>query len=67
MNDVKTVVKFHHNNIFSRFGTPRVIISDKGTHFCNRIFAGAMAKCGIKHKISIIYHPQSNGQAEISN
>jgi len=34
-NDAKTVVKFLKKNIFSRFGVPRILISDGGTHFCN--------------------------------
>jgi len=34
-NDVKSVTKFIKKNIFSRFGTPRVIISDEGSHFDN--------------------------------
>lgn len=35
-NDANTVKKFLKENIFSRSGTPRAIISDGGTHFCNR-------------------------------
>ena len=34
-NDAKIVVKFLKKNIFSRFGVPRVLISDGGSHFCN--------------------------------
>ena len=34
-NDAKTVVKFLKKNIFARFGVPRILISDGGTHFCN--------------------------------
>jgi len=34
-NDAMTVIKFLKKNIFSRFGVPRVLISDGGTHFCN--------------------------------
>ncbi|PIN00194.1 DNA-directed DNA polymerase [Handroanthus impetiginosus] len=37
-NDSKVVVNFIKKNIFTRFGTPRAIISDGGTHFCNRSF-----------------------------
>ena len=37
-NDSKVVVDFVKSNIFSRFGTPRAIISDGGIHFCNRTF-----------------------------
>ncbi|KAH9750406.1 hypothetical protein KPL71_013870 [Citrus sinensis] len=66
-NDAKTVVTFLQKNVFSRFGTPRAIISDEGTHFCNKIFAAAMMKYGVRHKIATAYHPQSNGQAEVSN
>ncbi|KAH9753175.1 Endonuclease [Citrus sinensis] len=66
-NDAKTVVTFLQKNIFSRFSTPRVIISDEGTHFCNKIFAAAMMKYGVRHKIATTYHPQSNGQAKVSN
>ena len=36
-NDSKTVVQFVHKTIFTRFGTPRCIISDEGSHFYNRI------------------------------
>ncbi|KAH9802981.1 hypothetical protein KPL71_001600 [Citrus sinensis] len=50
-----------------RFGTPRAIISDEGTHFCNKIFTVAMMKYGVRHKITTTYHPQSNVQAEVSN
>ena len=42
MNYNKVVVKFLKENIFSRFGTPRAIISDNGTHFYNRTFEALM-------------------------
>ena len=60
-NDAKAVVKFLQKNIFSRFGTPRAIISDEGTHFCNRTFAATLAKYGIKHKVATTYHLQTGG------
>ncbi|KAL5563392.1 hypothetical protein UlMin_033139 [Ulmus minor] len=37
-NDAKVVTRFLKKNIFTRFGTPRAIISDSGSHFCNRQF-----------------------------
>ena len=67
INDARTIVNFLQKNIFSRFGTPRAIISDEGTHLCNKVFAAAMVKYGVKHKIATTYHLQSNGQAEVSN
>ena len=66
-NDANTVVSFLQKNILSRFGTPKTIISDGGSHFANKIFAKLMTRYGIKHIMSLAYHPQTNGQAEISN
>ncbi|KAL4333294.1 hypothetical protein GQ457_07G008150 [Hibiscus cannabinus] len=66
-NDAKTLQRFIKKNIFTRFGTPRVIISDEGRHFDNRSIAAALRKLGINHKLSTAYHPQTNGQAEVSN
>nr|XP_016460439.1 PREDICTED: uncharacterized protein LOC107783929 [Nicotiana tabacum] len=43
-NDVKGVTCFLKKNIFTRFGTPRAIISDGGTHFRNRTFARLLEK-----------------------
>ena len=51
----------------SRFGALRIIISDEGSHFANKVFAKLMSIYGIKHLMGLAYHPQSNGQAEISN
>lgn len=34
-NDANVVVKFLRTNIFARFGLPRELISDEGTHFLN--------------------------------
>jgi len=65
--DSKTVVKFLKRNIFTRFGTPRVLISDGGSHFCNSQLAKALEHYGVKHKVASPYHPQTNSQAEVSN
>ena len=67
INDDSTVVRFIQRNILSRFGAPRTIISDKGSHFANKIFEKLMSRYGIRHVMGLAYHPQSNGQAEISN
>ena len=66
-NDANTVVGFLQRNILGRFGTPRTIISDGGSHFENKVFDKLMSRYSIKHIMSLAYHPQTNGQAEISN
>ncbi|KAL4296144.1 hypothetical protein GQ457_12G015000 [Hibiscus cannabinus] len=66
-NDAKTVMKFLHNNIFTKFGVPRALISDEGSHFDNKLTAKALQRYGVRHRIATTYHPQTNGQAEISN
>ena len=66
-NDAKVVLKFLQKNIFTLFGALRAIISDEGSHFCNKIFNAFLVKYGVKHKVALAYHPQTNGQAEVSN
>ncbi|KAM1277747.1 hypothetical protein ACFX2J_029853 [Malus domestica] len=66
-NDSKVVADFVKTNIFSRFGMPRVLISDGGSHFCNRTIGALLKKYHVTHKVSTPYHPQTNGQAEVSN
>ena len=66
-NDAKAVLNFLHKQIFTRFGTPRVIISDEGSHFCNRKFTSMMQRYNVNHRVATAYHPQTNGQAEVSN
>ena len=66
-NDAITMVGFIQRNILSIFGAPRTIISDEGSHFANKVFAKLVSRYGIKHIMGLAYHPQSNGQDEISN
>ncbi|GJW35078.1 reverse transcriptase domain-containing protein [Tanacetum coccineum] len=65
-NDAQVVVKFL-KSLLARFGTPRAIISDRGTHFCNDQFAKVILKYGVTHRLSTAYHPQTSGQVEVSN
>nr|GEY99428.1 reverse transcriptase domain-containing protein [Tanacetum cinerariifolium] len=49
------------------FGSPRAIISDRDTHFCNDQFVKVMLKYGVTHRLFTAYHPQTSGQVEVSN
>ncbi|XP_075083518.1 uncharacterized protein LOC142167256 [Nicotiana tabacum] len=66
-NNAKVVAAFVKKNIFSRFGTPHSLISDEGIHFCNRLLNKLLAKYGVHHRVAMVYHPQTSGQAEVSN
>ncbi|XP_063825507.1 uncharacterized protein K02A2.6-like [Ostrinia nubilalis] len=52
------------DEIFSRFGYPKVLVSDNGTQFVNPKFAAFLKQRGIFHKRSAPYNPATNGQAE---
>nr|GEV10042.1 reverse transcriptase domain-containing protein [Tanacetum cinerariifolium] len=65
-NDARVVCKFLES-LFARFGTPRAIISDRGTNFCNDQFAKVMLKYSVTHRLATAYHPQTSGQVEVSN
>ncbi|XP_010473115.1 PREDICTED: uncharacterized protein LOC104752619 [Camelina sativa] len=66
-NDLKVVLKMFKHIIFPRFGVPRVVISDGGTHFINKLFENLLRKHGVTHKVATPYHPQTSGHVEISN
>nr|GEV82035.1 reverse transcriptase domain-containing protein [Tanacetum cinerariifolium] len=65
-NDARVVCKFL-KSLFARFGSPRAIISDHETHFCNDQFTKVMLKYRVTHCLSTAYHPQTSGQVEVSN
>nr|GEY97876.1 hypothetical protein [Tanacetum cinerariifolium] len=62
-NDAHVVCKFL-KSLFARFGSPRAIKSDRGTHFCNDHFSKVMLKYGVTHCLSTAYHPQTSWQVE---
>ena len=51
----------------SCFRTPKVIISDRGTQFCNTQLDKVLKKYGVTYRISNPYHQQTSGQVELAN
>ncbi|RDX82873.1 putative mitochondrial protein, partial [Mucuna pruriens] len=66
-NDSKVVVDFVKSNIFYKFGMPKALISDQGSHFCNRGMSSLLEKYQVVHRVAATYHPQINSQAEVFN
>ena len=66
VNDARVVYKFLRK-LFSQFGMPRVIISDGGTHFCNKNMENLLAYYRVKHKVTTPYCPQTSEKVEVSN
>ncbi|GJS45589.1 reverse transcriptase domain-containing protein [Tanacetum coccineum] len=65
-NDARVVVAFL-KKLFCHFGMPKALISDRGTHFCNKIMEKTMKRYGVNHRFSTSYHPQTSGQVENTN
>nr|GEU51233.1 reverse transcriptase domain-containing protein [Tanacetum cinerariifolium] len=53
--------------LFCRFRMPKALISDRGTHFCNKIMEKTMKRYGVNHRFSTSYHPQTSGQVKNTN
>ena len=66
-DDSITITKFLRSKIFVRLGVLKAIISNQVTHFCNRLMEKLLRKYGVFHRVVTPYHPQSNGQTEVSN
>ena len=66
-NDARVVAKFLRSYIFTRFGTPHVLITYACTHFYNKVVDSVLGKYGVRHHTSLAYHPQTNGQEKVSN
>ncbi|XP_016164737.1 uncharacterized protein LOC107607278 [Arachis ipaensis] len=67
LDDANTVISFIRNNIVCRYGSPRAIVSDQGTHFCNRKMEALLKRYRVLHKVAATYHLETNGQVEVSN
>ena len=57
----KKIENFVVKNILSRFGIPRVLVSDNGWQFDTPIFRQFCSGYGIANHYSSPEHPQANG------
>ena len=64
MDDAATVTRFFYENIISRYGCLKDLVSDRGTHFLNKTIEELTTRFLIKHQKTSPYHPRTNGQTE---
>ncbi|GJW05432.1 reverse transcriptase domain-containing protein [Tanacetum coccineum] len=63
----KHMEKFVWEHIVCRFGVPQIIISDNRKQFAERIFLVFCQRLGVYQSFTSVYHPQANGQVEVTN
>jgi hypothetical protein len=67
VDDVKATATFLYENVITRFGCPKILISDRGKHFLNEAIENMASLFQINHQKTTPYHPQTNGQTERVN
>ncbi len=63
----KSVARALIDEVFCKYKTPKVLLSDNGTEFNNQILDAICAEYAIKKCNVMAYHPASNGMAERQN
>eukprot|EP00253_Pinus_taeda_P016334 PITA_16334 len=59
-----TIENFLFKNVLTRFGCPRILMSDRGMHFLNETINALTEEFKIYHQQSTAYHPKENGTIE---
>ena len=56
--------EFIYFRVIARYGCMQCIQSDRGPHFVNGVISCLTETLGIRHKLSTLYYPHSNGKVE---
>ena len=65
--DAKTVADILYREIFSRYGAPRILVSDRGRQFLSNIVSALCQIFKVKKVNTSPYHPQTNSTCERFN
>eukprot|EP00253_Pinus_taeda_P035367 PITA_35367 len=61
------VAEFLRENIFYNLGYLRELVANQGSQFMSNFIEDLLTHHKIKHRTSTPYHPQANGQVEVTN
>jgi len=64
---VTTTGMFIFEYILSRFGCPKIFMSDRGSHFLNEMIVALLKEFQMYHQKITPYHPQANRMVEAFN
>jgi transposase InsO family protein len=64
---VETSIHFLFEYVITKFGFPRILMSDQVTHFINNTIKAMNEEFEVYHQKSTPYHPQANGIVEAFN
>ena len=60
-------VEFLRENVFYKFGYPRELVTYQGSQFTSNMIEYLISHHKIRNRTSTPYHPQANGQVEVTN
>ena len=66
-NDARTAAKVLFEDWVCKFGPPKIVQSDRGTHFASIVFEEMCSMAGVKHVMGAPGHAESQGQVERQN
>ena len=61
------LAKLFRNNVWKLHGLPESVISDRGPQFVAGMIKKLNKMLGIETKLSMAYHPETDGQIERTN
>ena len=65
--EAKEIAHLLYNEIFTRYGAPRALVSDRGQNFLSKLVGALLELFDVKHYKTSRYHPETNATVERAN